>query len=77
MRDTKAYRDLPFNPRLKQRARALRKAGNLAEVLLWNQIKRGQFHGLDFDRQKRKRICSSCIGPITFMRNGRVRDAQP
>jgi very-short-patch-repair endonuclease len=51
-RDTRAYRSLPFNPKLKGRARALRKAGNLSEVLLWNQIKCGQFFGLDFDRQK-------------------------
>lgn len=43
---------MPFNPRLKDRAKALRKAGNLSEVLLWNQLKRGQLNGLDFDRQK-------------------------
>jgi len=43
---------LPFNPQLKERAKALRRAGNLSEVLLWNQLKRGQFEGLDFDRQK-------------------------
>jgi very-short-patch-repair endonuclease len=43
---------LPFNPALKEHAKALRKAGMLHEVLLWNQIKRKQFNGLDFDRQK-------------------------
>ncbi len=43
---------LPFNPKLKDRAKALRRAGNLSEVLLWNQLKRGQFKGFDFDRQK-------------------------
>ena len=52
MRNTKKYMSLPFNPALKDRARALRRAGNLAEVLLWNQLKRKQFLGLDFDRQK-------------------------
>lgn len=52
MRDTKSYHSLPFNPLLKERARALRKAGNLSEVLLWNQLKQGQLMGLDFDRQK-------------------------
>ncbi|MBF0378967.1 MAG: endonuclease domain-containing protein [Desulfamplus sp.] len=43
---------LPYNPALKERAKALRKAGNLAEVLLWNRLKKKQFLGLDFDRQK-------------------------
>ncbi len=52
MRDTVDYRSLPYNPALKERAKALRKAGNLSEVLLWNQLKRGQLMGLDFDRQK-------------------------
>ncbi|MGL5194524.1 MAG: endonuclease domain-containing protein [Chroococcales cyanobacterium] len=52
MRHTQKYLSLPYNPALKDRAKALRRAGNLAEVLLWNQIKRKQFLGLDFDRQK-------------------------
>ena len=43
---------LPYNPKLKQRARELRKAGNLSEVLLWKKIKNRQLLGLDFDRQK-------------------------
>ena len=43
---------LPYNPRLKQRAKDLRKAGNLSEVLLWNRLKRKQLLNLDFDRQK-------------------------
>ncbi len=46
------WNELPFNPNLKDRARELRKAGNLSEVLLWNQVKNKQFLGLDFDRQK-------------------------
>lgn len=51
-RFTKNYVSLPFNPALKERAKALRKAGNLSEVLLWNQLKNGQFKSFDFDRQK-------------------------
>ena len=35
----------------KQRAKELRKAGNLAEALLWNKLKNKQMLGLDFDRQ--------------------------
>ena len=52
MRNTTRYMSLPFNPKLKERARELRKAGLLHEALLWNQIKRKSFKGLDFDRQK-------------------------
>ena len=51
-RNTKNYFSLPYNAELAERAKELRKAGNLSEVLLWNQIKRKQFKGLDFDRQK-------------------------
>ncbi len=52
MRDTQKYFSLPFNPALKERAKSLRKAGNLAEVLFWQQVKNKNFLGLDFDRQK-------------------------
>ena len=52
MRYTKRYSSLPYNPDLKQKAKELRRAGNLSEVLLWNQIKNKQLGGLDFDRQK-------------------------
>lgn len=51
-RASKNYFELPFNPKLKERARELRQAGNLSEVLLWNQVKKKQFKGFDFDRQK-------------------------
>jgi very-short-patch-repair endonuclease len=52
MRNTTSYLSLPYNPALKDRAKALRKAGYLSEVLVWNQLKRAQLLGLDFDRQK-------------------------
>ena len=44
--------DLPYNPALKEKARELRKAGNLSEVLFWNAVKSKQLDGLDFDRQR-------------------------
>ena len=44
--------DLPYNPALKEKARELRKAGNLSEVLFWNAVKNKQLDGLDFDRQR-------------------------
>lgn len=46
------WNELPYNPKLKERARKLRKAGNLAEVIFWKSVKSKQFLGLDFDRQK-------------------------
>jgi len=52
IRNTKNYKSLPYNPKLKERAKALRKAGNLAEVLFWKEVRNKQFLGLDFDRQK-------------------------
>ena len=52
MRNTRNYMALPYNPALKERAKALRKAGNLPEVVLWNKLKNHQLLGLDFDRQK-------------------------
>ena len=44
--------NLPYNANLKSRARALRKAGNFAEVLFWLQVHKMKFHGIDFDRQR-------------------------
>ncbi len=52
MRNTKKYMSLPYNPSLKDRAKKLRKAGNLPEVLMWNELKCRNSMGLDFDRQK-------------------------
>ena len=46
------YLKLDYNPNLKGRAKALRQARNLPEVLFWIQVNKRQFHGLDFDRQK-------------------------
>lgn len=51
-RATHNYKSLPYNPALKERAKKLRKAGNLAEVLFWQQVRNKQFRSLDFDRQK-------------------------
>jgi|GEM_PF-267606 len=50
-RNSKNYFSLPYNPNLKKRARLLRNAGNLSEVLFWNKVKNKQFKGFDFDRQ--------------------------
>ena len=52
LRNTQNYMGLPYNPILKKYSKKLRKAGNLSEVLFWNQVKNKQFKGLDFDRQK-------------------------
>ncbi len=43
---------LPYNPKLKDRARELRQAGNLSEVIFWTEVKKNQFHNIDFDRQR-------------------------
>lgn len=45
-RNTKNYMKLPYNPNLKERAKQLRQAGNLSEVLFWNQVKNKQSEGL-------------------------------
>lgn len=51
-RNSQNYFSLPYNPKLKDRAKALRKAGNLSEVLFWQQVHKRKFKELDFDRQK-------------------------
>ncbi len=43
---------LPKNKDLLSRARALRKAGVLSEVIFWKQVHKGTFWTLDFDRQR-------------------------
>ncbi len=44
--------NLPYNSKLKTRAKLLRKAGNYAEVVFWQQVHKAKFHGIDFDRQR-------------------------
>lgn len=44
--------NLPYNSKLKSRARALRKAGNYSEVVFWQQVHKNKFHSIDFDRQR-------------------------
>lgn len=52
MRKTQAYKSIPYNPALREQAKALRKAGILHEALLWLELKSEKLNGLDFDRQK-------------------------
>ncbi|MET4083474.1 very-short-patch-repair endonuclease [Pedobacter sp. UYP30] len=44
--------NLPYQPRLKERAKALRRAENLPEVLFWTEVIKKRFHKIDFDRQR-------------------------
>ena len=46
------YKNLPFNSALRERARELRNNMTFAEVLLWKELYRKKFLGLNFDRQK-------------------------
>lgn len=43
---------LPYNPKLKSLAKALRQNMTFAEVLLWNELKQKKMLGYDFDRQR-------------------------
>ena len=45
-------KNLPYNSKLKQRAGNLRKAGVLSEGLFWQEVHKGKFWNIDFDRQK-------------------------
>jgi len=42
---------IPYNPKLKQRTRELRKNSTLSEVLLWMEIKGKKIRGYQFHRQ--------------------------
>lgn len=44
--------NLPYNPNLKIKSKALRKASVLSEVLFWQRVHQKKFFSLDFDRQK-------------------------
>jgi len=52
MRNRESFFSLPYNPKLRDRSKELRKAGNLSEVLLWQQLHKKRFKQYDFDRQK-------------------------
>ncbi len=43
---------IPYNPKLKDLTRKLRKNMTYSEVLLWNELKDGKIMGYDFDRQR-------------------------
>ena len=43
---------IPYNPKLKKLALELRKNMTLSEIILWNELKRKQIKGCDFDRQR-------------------------
>lgn len=45
-------RIIPYNPKLKEKARELRRNMTLSEIALWNELKRKQVKGYDFDRQR-------------------------
>ena len=44
--------NLPYNASLKNRAKALRKAGNFSEVVFWKEVRNKSFWNIDFDRQR-------------------------
>ncbi len=43
---------IPYNSKLKELARNLRKNSTPGEIKLWQELKTKQFYGYDFDRQK-------------------------
>jgi very-short-patch-repair endonuclease len=45
-------KNLPKNPGLNKFVRDKRKLGILSEVLFWQQVHKGKFHNIDFDRQR-------------------------
>ncbi len=52
MTKSRQYKNLPYNPKLRNRARELRKSGGvLSETLIWGQLSGKKFLGLRFNRQ--------------------------
>jgi len=49
---TKSTKNLPKNKDLVIFSKENRKAGILAEVLFWQQVHKGKFYGINFNRQK-------------------------
>lgn len=45
-------RNLPRNPKLRQLSKDKRKEGILSEVIFWQEVHKGKFHKIDFDRQR-------------------------
>ncbi len=45
------YKSVWKNPELTEKAKELRKAGVLSEVVLWKHLKKKQMVGIDFNRQ--------------------------
>ena len=45
-------KSIPYNPKLKEFAKKLRKTMTFSEVKVWNELKNGQLMGYDFDRQR-------------------------
>ena len=43
---------IPYNPRLKKKARERRNNSTLSEVILWKYLKGKEMHGIDFHRQR-------------------------
>jgi len=46
------WKIVPYNPELKSLAKELRRNMTLSEVLLWNELRKKQMLGFDFDRQR-------------------------
>ena len=58
-----------YNGKLKPVARSLRKSRNLAEVILWRELKNRQLDGLDFTRQT---VIANFIGSLIFFNVDRI-----